>query len=592
MNLYEKYSEEDIEKVEHIIKKELIENDINDVCYGIIDIIAHISKSNIERFYRDNEVEEDDVDEIEEDDFGLLSQIKSKGFSLEEAIEIIVNDISIFEYIAEGIDEAVDYEEDDLLSRKENQDIISGVVLLLYNVEKNKAFTEGREDEINIQALDVIKEVINRKISKMNNEDFMILITRYPLADVLMTDDILVATIVNKIEEMDNAEFVYYLRNVKVNDKTQHSIIDEEEKKALKANSSYVDYIFNASRKQTNNMIIRYRHDAFTVAAMENLKYGAIKKIADENRKKIKKENQESGKQMGGFIDDITESALEKRGEYQMFLRMLGSINKKEFVCYMLRNGNDPLFKYGNEQAIIEKRLKEMSLDDLTMLVERLGQWEFDFPVPGENRDENVILKVAKERGLVNKDNKKTYSNEDKENAIERFAKYENLMINSIIQIRRATNQEDDEMIQEDYRETKYGRYVEEIQEVISIHRKIENLSELSDKEVAKLINDYNNNVSQEEAENEYECFTSFFEFKLLSLPSVYSYAFKMTGNGCLEDMMELKIEEFNEDFEKYKKERKMDEIIDGVAKKRREQIVRNDKLQQKEPDEPDENDK
>ena len=90
------------------------------------------------------------------------------------------------------------------------------------------------------------------------------------------------------------------------------------------------------------------------------------------------------------------------------------------------------------------------------------------------------------------------------------------------------------------------------VNKMLSTYKEIDELSKLSDKEIIKVINQFNIHVDSEEAIEKYKVFTTLLEYRILHLPAVYSSAFMFTGNGCLEDVMNLKIDEVKEQFEEF----------------------------------------
>ena len=241
-----------------------------------------------------------------------------------------------------------------------------------------------------------------------------------------------------------------------------------------------------------------------------------------------------------------------------MYITMLEKLKGKEFVCFMLRNGSDSLFK--GETQIIEQKLNEISRKDLIMLTNRLCFLELNFNEISDTNNEPVLLKVAKKRGIVNEKNELICSDEEIGMANEKLWNYTAYTNSISVPIKALYNSEESEEIDvsilsvEDRKKHDYIKSEKEIENLVLIHKEIKDMCELSDNEILERINEFNLFVDEEASENEYRVFSNFLKFRMLSLPPVYANKFQFTGKGCLEDEMDLKMEEAIEDFELFKR--------------------------------------
>ena len=560
MDIFKEYDENEIYQLERIIEVKLKEDGICALNYDIIDIIAQISSKNVNEEYKDEE--NDDVNEEYYEDFednSLVKIIQDEGFSLDSAIDIILNDEEIIDLISNAIDEMVSYEDDTVQTKKINLDIISSALLVIYNIKENTSFNSSREYIKNTDKLDSLKHVINNKIEEMDYTDFIMLITDYGCRDILAKDNILQRCLIKKIEDMSLEQYAVYLKNIKYWDSISKEVKEVEKKKALTINSPYIEYLFNSNVKLGNDeLIIRKKYDFFSLDIMEKYKYNAINKVIKDRKEQQAKQNEENKiiDEDTSLLYEISTYEISKMLEYQTYCEILKKLNKKEFVCFMLRNGGDSL--YEDEQLIIEQKLNTLSRDDLIMLTNRLCFLELNFHETSDKENEPILLKIAKQKGIVNEQNEFICTAEEIKNANEKLVVYSRFT--NSISVPNAMFQEEeddddlslDELDFEERREYNYEKAEKIINKMLSTYKEIDELSKLSDKEIIKVINQFNIHVDSEEAIEKYKVFTTLLEYRILHLPAVYSSAFMFTGNGCLEDVMNLKIDEVKEQFEEF----------------------------------------
>jgi hypothetical protein len=571
MDINEKYDEEDIKDIEKLIREKINEDGVNTVFYDIIEVIANVSAQNVNKAYYDFEDEyeeyhltlEDIVEEMESED-SLTRRIKALGIPLNEAVEIIINDDPIMEDIAYEIDRSVDYSNDYILAKKNNMDILSGAVLLLYNI--NAIVQQQNETDENDKC-EQLKDVIKSKINEMGYADFIMLMSDYSGARIIAGDSYFEDALTDIINNMSPAEFAYYLRTINYQSGVASSIKEAERNKALASDSAYIEYIYNISRKRFRMLILKDDHNAFTIDTMELYKYDSIA-IAIQDRKEKQKI---SDKDNSIHMDDITEEELIPMPEYQMYISSLKKLTKKEFVCFMLRNGNDYL--YNEETKIMEQRLKELSRLDLIMLTKRLCSVELDCKVTSNTENEPLLIKVAKEQGILNENIELVCSEEELDLAEEKLYAYATIT-NGIavpvvydnesemedVNIGVENNQEEQEdndnredLSYEERKEYEYQKAEERINRMVKIHGELDKMSKMSNKEIIKNINEFNLFVNTEDSNSRLKNFTSYFSFRILSMPAIYTNAFRYKQDGCLEDIMEIKLDEFREDIESYR---------------------------------------
>lgn len=557
MDIYEEFDEEDIKDIEEIIVQEIEEGEIKSICYKIVDIIAKISAENANNQYRDDEDDEEyEIEESDEEQNSLIEKIEDSEIPLDIALKIILNDDKIINNIADGISEIVNLSDDYVALKKHNIDILSGIAMLLHTTSEHTEFNQAEEYIENPEQLNSLKDVLKNKIMEMNYTDFIILMNEYQGTEIIVGDSFFSDSVIEKIDNMSNEQFAYYLKRISLRNNICTEIQKTEEQKAKSANSTYIEYVYNMSRKIGNHcFIIKDRHDAFTLDTMEWYKYDSVNRII-ENMKNRKKEQSNATDSDVDYYD-ITTDEISKDSEYKMYCELLKQLNKKEFVCFMLRNGNDNF--YDTEKEIIEQKLSEISREDLIVLTKRLCCVELELAELTEEENESVLLKVAKSKGIVNESNELVCTKEEIKEAGKKlitYSYYTNNMEIPTLEIEDNESVEEFDVDMLPYEEKKKYEYLKaekEINDMVAKHKEMDEISKLSNKDIIAIINNFNSIISNEDANNKYRSMARFLEFKMLSMPAIYANAFNLTGKGCLADTMELKIDELREEFENFK---------------------------------------
>ena len=554
MNIYEEFEQEDIETIEKLVKEELRNENLGWLTYAILDLISNVAPQKIERNIIDEElvkeiadeygISQEEVPEKEVEKTPFVESIEANGISLDDALDIILNDEKIVDVISDEIEENLNFEDDYPNVKKANLEVLGDMVLLLQNVLDNPDLLAKKDYLKDFGKLDQIKEIINDAIVEMDFTDFAMLMTQYVGEEYLTTDAFFKDSIIEKINNMNPEEYAFYLRNIKNNNASNPEIYEVEKAKAEEINSEYINYLYNCTRKNApSGLIIKEATGAFKLDEMELYRYTAINSILKEKNKCIDFE--------------IPEEEVLKKPEYRMYITMLEKLEGKEFISFMLRNGNDSLFK--GETKIIEQKLNRIPKKDLIMLTNRLCFLELNFNETLDKSNEPSLLKVAKKRGIVSKKNELICSDEEMGIANEKLWNYASYTNSIAVPIKALYSPEENEEIDvsmlsvEERKKHDYMKFEKEINSLVLIHKELKHMSELSDDEILERINEFNLLVSEEDSENEYKVFSNYLKFRMLSLPPVFANRFKFTGKGCLEDEMDLKMEEAIEDFELFK---------------------------------------
>ncbi|MBR3002663.1 MAG: hypothetical protein IKF38_03755 [Clostridia bacterium] len=605
MDIFEKYSKEDLQKVRELFEDYFIQE------RGIIDTLNYLSiaKNNIDFWtdYKKDREEENNPKQVKEssnesfqpklgskefvkmfiqekekdrDKTEKMSEEKESEFEInvkefQTNWDIVGSDKFIQQQIAGAIKD-IQYDENDSISRaKVLQCILLGLDIL--NLDENK--DDGAQKGEYIRWNDMYKAIIE-KIEDLSYSDFIVMCQNtYNLYD-LFENKQCANLIIKRIKELPLIKFSYfYLTTNQLTFYLNEELIQVYLKKLKEDNNLFLHEVYQEiyNNDTMENVVDR---DFYLSEIEELYKYrfgGILNKIKYthmnfEERKKYDKK-------------------LPLENSFKEYLKKLSQLSPKELVSFFIVNSynfismknykNNTVSILPEEQEVISKKLTELSNEDIILLYEKYKpkfgnetQWdkniktmqEANIPEVVEDLESKysmyayLILKEAIRRNLISSEFEEKYSKEDKNIATNREQLYFNIyttdhFCSDIIEFEymydeALDEEEDNERLEE------LAKYIEMDEEIIENELKMcEGLNQaynMSDIQLCQLANHYNNKInrfnllkaSKQRVNSMQDIYLNYIKKRILRLPTKYANFFELNENGCLNDVMEEKAEE------------------------------------------------
>lgn len=542
MDIYERYSDFEIESIRELIDSSLEEKGVERTL-GLIEAF-HTQKAFWKTYDEDRKKEKesknsnnkkneyDDLIEAiikpfvgpktEKMDEDKEEALREGTKELEKIWDIASNDEETKIRIAEAIDE-LDYDEEDIVSRMNVSKCIISAVKMLKDAEKHNAdFGE-------------IYDSVNNKLKEVNFRDFAI---TYLNSDrrYLCTNPRFKETMINKIKEMANYEFAYFLFTTEDGmDGHDKQILEAKKNKTESCDSNFVNEVYNDVRLRNMPKI-------------------------EEKDKNIEDKR---------VIDKV--EALYKNDNPEQMLELFSTLTDTELLRYFMHykdsiQGMNKDIINSNEMA---QKIVGLSRKNMIVLVEAFFQKYIDYELLEINDEDGAywaeqlrdpmerIFNEAKNRKLVTNDLATSYSAEEARLAKEKIEFYSEIDTNIPHRYVSFDSQISKDEQEQDYRsvdEILEGRYDEadnEIKEILSLYYVLDKLSNTPDLKMLQEVNKYNlkYRMSQfkKDTKNSQKYLINYFKKRIIGLPTSYGSFLQIIEGGCLNDAMELKAEELQE---------------------------------------------
>ena len=539
--LYEREKEEQIEEVRELINEIISERGSAKACKEIINVINLIGKRPM--YYE----RDDELSIYGEEEEPLYVMLNQRDLPSELVVNAIGEDEEILESLAISIDEDInfEYEEDSLVDLKGKMIALSNAALLggvLDNYIKVQ--------DLPITPSNALKEVVSQKIEEMDYIELYTFLSEFEAKRTILDDPFYSECIKNHIKNMSRGELAHFIQERYM---FRMDVSVELVKCVLSYSSQYLESVLNKSRGTDiyGKEELYKEHNAYTLQLLSVLKENAIANAMVSDKCKENSENP-----WGLYLDE----AIAEQEEYKQYLRILGDLNYTEFIVYMFFDFKpEDKDLYDGERKIINEQLKKLSDVDLLALVQRLGRTVNIYDV--HTNDKNLVLKEAKDRGFFDENYHPKYSEEEYKKARAKYIQILGSRDGRKLRRRKTKDEEVDEY--ELYSE--YGgdrsliqlsKILKTAKEKIKVYESLDRLSKIEDKkQLVAMINSFNSMDNELEVVGERE-YAEFFSNTIYSLPGIYSTLFINGNNRQVNNAMDLKVDEFRLEVERFREKR------------------------------------
>ncbi len=437
---------------------------------------------------------------------------------LEKIWDIASNDEDTKERIAEAVED-LEYDEESIDSRMNvTKSLISTINMLqtaeLFDVDFEKVY-----------------DAVNYKLNEINFRDFAIAYLSSNRV-YLCTNPKFKETMLQKIENMSNYEFAYFLLTTEDGmDGRDPQIIEKKKSKTEKCNSNFINEVYN------------------------NVRLRDMPKIEDNNEVKDKK-----------VIDKVEE--LYKTDDSQQKLELFSALTDTELLRYFIhyKNRIEYMDKDLVKSDIMTNKLEGFSRKNMIALTEVFLQTYIDYEfadledeggVYFVNQLEDPIEKIfgeVKKRKLINDNLDVQYSAEEARIAkeeIEFYTQIDKKIPHSYVRFKPDVDPDDGDINWGSVDDILEGRYKEaddQMKEILGLYYALDQLSNTPDLKMLQEVNKYNlkYRMSQfkNDATNNQKYLINYFKRRIIGLPTSYGSFLQIIEGGCLNDAMELKAEE------------------------------------------------
>lgn len=446
------------------------------------------------------------TEKMDDDQEGYLREVSAE---LQKIWTIVSNDEEIKEIVAEEIDN-LDYDLEDIDSRMKTVKSILSVLRIIPSKNFEKVY-----------------DSLNAKIKEMNFNDFIITLVTSGSMRFCSTEKFN-ETILNKISNMSNSEFIYFLKA------TGDGMDGRNEK------------IIEAKRKKAEAC------DDLAVSEEYSLWHGSKNSNISKN------------------IEKIDKVLLLKLGieDEEKQLDIYSKLTDTEFIRFLLNYNNsyrsiNPIL-INNE--ITTQKLKEISQDNLILLTEAFaGEYINYLNVKDdeENSDlyarganwEKIILE-AKQRKIISEKFDKLYPEDKTKTAKDKIKIYKEINYSSYLPGEKVRfecdiKQDDSDIDDRSTDEILLQRFKDaniKIENLLKTYESIDKMFSMKDIEILQECNKfnikYNKDKISDNSSRTQSYLLNYFKKRILSMPTGYASFFQMIDGGCLNDVLQLKVEE------------------------------------------------